>query len=192
MQLYSPMPENEERKNMGEDTLWSNIFKKEIKKDENIYSVLKRVPIFQDLSWRELRYVERILHRRTYKENEIIFNEGEPGVGMYIIESGSVYIKLGRAQKVLAVLSKGDFFGEMALLLDSPRTASAVAGSPLKMLGFFQPDLFSLMETRPQTGNKILRRLAQMIAERLRQTSLENNAMKQKLAQYEEKTEKVT
>lgn len=170
---------------MQDDTYWSNIFKKKQKEEVSILQVLKKVPIFSDLSRKELRLVERILHRRTYKQNEIIFNEDEPGVGMFIIESGTVHISIGKEKKLLAVLSNGDFFGEMALLLESPRTASAAAAEPLKMLGFFQPDLFSLLETQPKTGNKILYRLSQMIAERLRQTSTENRQLKIKLNELE-------
>lgn len=170
---------------MQEDTMWSNIFKHARKKEISVFAILKKVPIFQDLNGREIRALERILHRRTYKDAEVIFNENEPGAGMYIIESGKVFIKVGKTQKVLAVLSNGDFFGEMALLLESPRTASAVAEGPLKMSGFFQPDLFHLLETKPRTGNKILHRLAQMIAERLKQTTSENHELKLKISEYE-------
>ena len=170
---------------MHEDTMWSNIFKHAQKKEKSIYSVLKQVPIFQDLNSREIRAMEKILHRRTYNDGEVVFNENEPGAGMYIIENGKVFIKVGKEEKVLAVLSNGDFFGEMALLLETPRTATAVAKGPLKMLGFFQPDLFHVLETKPRTGNKILQRLSQMIAERLRQTTLENRELKIKISEYE-------
>jgi len=172
---------------MEENTLWSNIFKKKEIEEEGILHVLKQVPIFRDLNKRELKMVDRILHKRTYAKDEVIFNEGEPGVGMYIIESGTVHIILGQEKKLLAVLSKGDFFGEMALLLETPRTAAAIAHTPLHMLGFFQPDLFSLLETHPRIGNKVLLHLAQMIAERLRHTSLENNELRKKINQLEER-----
>lgn len=172
---------------MQEDTLWSNIFKKEHKKEANIYTVLHRIPIFQDLNKKELKAVDRILHRRTYKDEEIIFSESEPGVGMYIIENGKVNICIGKKKKLLALLSDGDFFGEMALLLESPRTATAIADGPLKMLGFFQPDFLGLLETHPRTGNKIMKRLSQMIAERLRQTNAENRVLKNKISEYNEK-----
>lgn len=105
---------------MEEDTYWSNIFKKVEKEEKSIYAVLSKIPIFRGLTRKELRAIERILHRRSYKAEEVIFNEEEPGVGMYIIESGKVFITLGKSKKVLAVLSNGDFFGEMALLLESP------------------------------------------------------------------------
>ena len=170
---------------MTEDPVWSNIFRKHKVVEENIFSVLKRLPIFQDLGYKELKAVERILHRRTYRADEIIFKEYEPGVGMYIIESGKVNITLGKENKLLVLLSSGDFFGEMALILEGQRTASAIATEPTKVLGFFQPDLFNLLETSPKTGNKILQRLAQMIAERLRLSTIENRQFKTKLNQLE-------
>jgi len=168
---------------MSEEIYWTNIFKKQKVKEENIFSVLKRIPIFQDLTYKELKSVERILHRRTYRADEVIFKEYEPGVGMYIIESGKVNITLGKENKLLVLLSNGDFFGEMALILEGQRTASAIATEPTKLLGFFQPDLFNLLETNPRTGNKILQHLANMIAERLRLCSIENRELKSKLTE---------
>ena len=172
---------------MLEDSVWTNIFRKKEGEKEDILTVLKRIPLFQDLSKKELRQLERILHQRTYKADEVIFNEGEPGVGMYIIEEGEVRITLGKDRRVLAVLSKGDFFGEMALLLEAPRTASAIASKPSVLYGFFQPDLFSILETYPRTGNKILLRLSQMIAERLRRSNIENRELREKLQSLSEK-----
>ncbi|MCB0282876.1 MAG: cyclic nucleotide-binding domain-containing protein [Calditrichaeota bacterium] len=170
---------------MAEDVFWTNIFKRQKVVEESIFSVLKRIPIFQDLTYKELKAVERILHRRTYKTDELIFKEYEPGVGMYIIEQGKVNITLGKENKLLVLLSNGDFFGEMALILEGQRTASAIASEPTKLLGFFQPDLFNLLETNPRLGNKILQRLAQMIAERLRLGTIENRQLKTRLNQLQ-------
>jgi len=175
---------------MQEDTYWSNIFRRKDKKEISIFTILHKVPIFHDLNKKELQTVERILHRRTYKTNELVFTEEEPGVGMYIIESGTVHITFGQEQKLLAVLGDGDFFGEIALLLESPRTATATAKKPLKLLGFFQPDLLKLLETKPRAGNKILLRLARMMGERLRHTNLENGQLKLKISQFEKELAK--
>jgi len=172
---------------MFEDSVWANIFRKKEGEKEDILTVLKHIPLFQDLSKKELRQLERILHQRTYKQGEVVFNEGEPGVGMYIIEDGEVQITIGKDRRVLAVLSKGDFFGEMALLLEAPRTASAIASKASILYGFFQPDLFSILETYPRTGNKILLRLSQMIAERLRRSNIENRELREKLQALEAK-----
>jgi len=177
---------------MEDDIYWTNVFKKNKKVEENIFSVLKRIPIFEGLTYKELKSVERILHRRTYKEDEFIFKEYEPGVGMYIIESGKVNITLGKEQKLLVLLSNGDFFGEMALILEGQRTASAIAKEPTKLLGFFQPDLFNLLETAPKIGNKILLHLSQMIAERLRLSTIENNQLRTRLNKVIQELDDVT
>ncbi len=173
---------------MQDDTLWGNIFRKEEKIEQNIYTVLSKIPIFKDLSRKEIRSVERILHKRSYKPDEVLFNEGDPGVGMYIIEEGRINITIGTEKKLLAVLSNGEFFGEIALLSETPRTATATAKSNCTIFGFFQSDLFGLLETNPRMGNKILHRLAQMIGDRLRFSNLENQQLKQKIAKLEKKS----
>jgi CRP/FNR family cyclic AMP-dependent transcriptional regulator len=172
---------------MEEDTVWGNIFHKKEKQSEDVYTLLAKVPIFQDLNKRELKAIERILHQRTYNSNEPVFNEGDAGVGMFIIIEGRVNIVLGKDSKLLATLSNGEFFGEMALLSEVPRTASAIAVLESQIFGFFQSDLFGLLETNPRLGNKIMFRLAQMIADRLRFSNLENQQLKMKLSRMEEK-----
>ena len=155
------------------DGLWENIFKK-TKEENNILEILKGVPMLNNLSNNELREFERIVHRRNYKANENIFWQGEPGVGMYIIQSGSVKIYNTLPDsgiKELATLKMGDFFGELALLDESPRSASANALEACQILGLYRPDLFDLLERRPKLGLKVMTKLAQIIGNRLRITS---------------------
>jgi CRP-like cAMP-binding protein len=163
-------------KSLPDDTLWGNVFRKENTDEVSIYQVLAGIPIFKDLNRKELRSIERILHKRTYKEDEVLFHEGDPN------------ITLGKEVKLLAVISDKEFFGEIALLSETPRTATATSVTSSSILGFFQPDLFDLMETNPKMGNKILLRLAQMIADRLRFSNMENQQLKAKISKLEEKT----
>lgn len=159
---------------MANDPFWSNIFKRSGDDDFDLYEILKAIPIFQDLNRREFRKVEAILHRRTWGADEAIVNEGDPGVGMYIIVSGEVKIAQrgdDGSMQDLATLGSGDFFGEQALLDESPRTASALAVDPCNVIGFFRPDLLDLIESNPRLGLKIVMRLSQMISMRLRQTN---------------------
>jgi CRP/FNR family transcriptional regulator, cyclic AMP receptor protein len=172
---------------MQEDTMWGNVFRKQELGTPGILAVLSNIPVFKDLSRKELKAIERILHKRTYKKDEALFNEGDPGVGMYIIEHGRINITIGSENKMVASLSNGEFFGEMALLSETPRTATAVAAVPTNILGFFQSDLFGLTETNPKMGNKILFKIAQMIAERLRFSNLENQQLREKLNATENK-----
>jgi CRP/FNR family cyclic AMP-dependent transcriptional regulator len=153
------------------NSLWGNIFTVVRKERDRTRDILQKIPIFGDLDRRELVLFERILHRREYREGETIFSEGDPGLGMYIIENGTVEIIGGTGEEVLAGLHEGEFFGELALLDDSPRAASAVARSACKLLCFFQPDLIDLLKRNPPLGVKILFRLAQTIGERLKKTN---------------------
>jgi len=153
------------------NSLWGNIFKVRQKKEDAIHDILKRVPIFEDFGGRDLDRIERILHRRQYGQDEVIFLQGQPGLGMYIIEEGTIEI-LSEPDKVhLAELHSGEFFGELALLDDSPRTATAVALTNCKMLCLFQPDLLDLIDRNRRLGIKILFRLASTIGQRLKKTN---------------------
>jgi CRP/FNR family cyclic AMP-dependent transcriptional regulator len=155
------------------NVIWSNVFKLRSggTGQTQITEILKKIPVFEDLTKRELGSIERILHKREYRQDELIFREGEPGVGMYIIESGKVRIVTETGKRTLAELEEGEFFGELALLDESPRSATAVAIQPCSILGFFQPDLFGLIERNPQLGVKIVLRLARSIGERLRRAN---------------------
>ncbi len=152
------------------NSLWGNIFKVRQKKEDAIRDILKRVPIFEDLGNRELDRIERILHRRQYGQDEVIFLQGQPGLGMYIIEEGTIEILSEPGKVHLAKLHSGEFFGELALLDDSQRTATAIARTYCKLLCLFQPDLFDLIDRNRRLGIKILFRLANTIGQRLKKT----------------------
>ena len=159
---------------MPSDPFWSNIFRRRDKEEADVFDILKKVPIFQDLGRREFNKIESILHRRNWNADEGIINEGDPGVGMYIIVAGEVRItQVGEdgGQQQLATLTGGDFFGEQALLDESPRTASAYANETCRIIGFFRLDLLELIESNPRLGLKIVMRLSQMISVRLRHTN---------------------
>jgi CRP-like cAMP-binding protein len=151
--------------------LWENIFKFRQKEKDEIDNILLKIPIFQDLNVRELRTIKRILYQREYKKNEVIFNQGDAGLGMYIVVKGTVEIVCGPGRYILSELSEGDFFGELALLDDSPRSATSVSKTPCKMLCFFKPELLDLINRDPGLGSKILFKLAWTIGERLKSTN---------------------
>jgi len=158
------------------DGFWGNIFRKAKSEETKDISILKVVPILDGLSKDELKEFERIVHRRHYEPNENIFWEGEPGVGMYIIQEGTVKIYktlLDGNDKELAILKNGDFFGELALLDESPRSASAIAMEKCHILGLFRPELFDILDRKPRLGLKVTTKLAQMIGNRLRITNTE-------------------
>jgi CRP-like cAMP-binding protein len=154
--------------------LWTNFFKDWHKKDSQTVLTLKQVPIFQGLTNKEFREIEKLIHERTFQPDEVIFKRQAPGEAMYVILSGKVEIVLGLRdgnKQVLAELSEGDFFGELSLLDQEARSATAVATDYSTLLVFSQTDLLSLLERNPELGNKILLNLARVISARLRKTN---------------------
>jgi CRP-like cAMP-binding protein len=158
---------------MRPDGIWSNIFRLGTHK-ESLAETLQNIPLFRDLSPKELRILEGVVHIRTYAAGEPVFVETEPGAGMYVIRSGRVDIVLqykSEKQLLLAELVAGDFFGEMALLGDTTRSATAVARERSELIGFFHPDLIDIIDLHPGMGAKVSLALAKTVAERLRYTN---------------------
>jgi CRP-like cAMP-binding protein len=153
------------------ECIWMNVFKSKKKYEDEVESVLSDIPIFQDLNRRELKIIKKILHKREYKKDEVVFKEGELGLGMYILVSGMVHIVCGSEKQLLAELRDGDFFGELALLDDEPRSATAIAKEASVLLGFFKPELLDIITRNPKMGCKILFKLAWVIGERLKKTN---------------------
>ena len=172
--------------------LFSSIFPRRDRQRDALFKILKKVPIFQDLSQREFDKIENILFRRQLVSDEVIVREGELSVGMFVVVSGEVeIIRTGDegSMRRLAVLGPGDFFGEQALLNEEvPRTASAIASKPSQAVGFFRPDLQKLLRQNPRLGLKIVRRLSQMLLTRWRHTNRlleEARAKKDKLEKFQ-------
>ena len=167
------------------DSFWSNIFKERDETTKTIVDRLKDVPLFKKLDHKELTAVARITHIRKYKSGETIFYQDEPGVGMYVVEEGRVHITLNTPKDnplILAELEEGDFFGELALLNESPRSADAVSQTNSILIGFFRPDLLALLNREPELGSKIILELARIIGTRLRNSNSEVQNMKLQLA----------
>jgi CRP/FNR family cyclic AMP-dependent transcriptional regulator len=142
---------------MQTDGIWANIFRLGHTR-ETFPDTLRRVPMFKELGDRELRTLSALVHTRTYKSDELIFMEKEPGAGMYVVLSGGVDILLDHESEkplLLAQLEAGDFFGEMALLGEGERSATARARESSELIGFFHPDLIELMGLHPGTGARI-------------------------------------
>jgi CRP/FNR family transcriptional regulator, cyclic AMP receptor protein len=144
--------------------------------------LLHKLRLFHTLTYRELSFVELILHERIYQEDEVIFEEGEQGLGMYIILEGKVkVVRRGALRKVLgkqeiAVLEEGESFGELALLSsDSKRSATVIAATQTRLLSMFQPEFLRLLESHDRLGAKLSFELACSMADKFRR-SIENDS----------------
>lgn len=103
----------------------------------------------------------------TYSENQVIFEEGETGDAVYLIISGQVEIRKGMKSsdpQTLAVLSKTDIFGEMALFDDSPRMAEAVARTNVELI-LIKRDEFN---RRLDSVDPVIKAISVYLVERVR------------------------
>jgi CRP-like cAMP-binding protein len=101
------------------------------------------------------------------KAGEYIFHEGDLGTEMYIINEGKVEIlnQVSDEEQVLAVLEKGDFFGEMSVLEDLPRAASARAGTDVRLLQINGSTFDQLLQGNPEIAVRMMRKLSRRLRE---------------------------
>ncbi len=157
------------------DALWNNIFRKKLD-DNSLTYFLKNLPIFSELSPRALVVLENLVHVRNYKADETIFEEGDPGSGMYMVRSGAVkiFVRNQKGREVeLARLIPGDFFGETTLTAPAPRSAFAQTVETTELVGLFRADILELIARKPAVSSSLLLGLTRVISERLQTASLE-------------------
>ncbi len=135
---------------------------------------LRSLTLCNGLKERELGYLLQSFHSRVYNEGEVLFLEGDIGRALFVVETGRVELSKinpdGKPQRI-AELKKGDFFGEMALLEQMPRSASATALEKSKILLLYRSKLDEILYHHPKVGVSIMSHLARLLSARLRKTS---------------------
>jgi CRP/FNR family transcriptional regulator len=158
-------------------SLWGRV-KKFFKNEQHWENVVffRQIPIFQGLSSRQLGRVMLAMQKRSYLGGESLFVEGQPGKAVFIIKSGQVELsrKLsdGRVRS-LGVLGKGQMFGEMALLEQMQRTASATVVENGEIYFLYTSTLESMVRQSPDIGVQLMRNMAIMLSALLRRTNNE-------------------
>jgi CRP-like cAMP-binding protein len=99
---------------------------------------------------------------RDYDAGTVLFEEGQPGDFMYVVQHGEIEIRrqVGGIERVLAVLYPGEFFGEMAILNGRPRSATAVVRTPATLLVIEGPTFEAMLRGRPEIAMRIIKSLA--------------------------------
>jgi CRP-like cAMP-binding protein len=120
--------------------------------------VLEGVPLFRSLSRRHLKRVASLANKRRYGPGTSIVRAGDSGSAFYVVLDGAVRVvpPTGRPRK----LGVGDFFGEMALLDDSPRSASVVAEGEVLTMTISRTAFVKLLKREPALAHELLRTLA--------------------------------
>ena len=137
-------------------------------------ALLKKVPLFESLTNAQLQKVAALAQTRSYEGSTHIFKEGDVGHEMYVVLEGKVRISKqipGAGEEALAILEAGQYFGEMAVIEDSPRSADAIAHIPCKLSVIGREKLDQLMFTDKDLAYVLLWTFVRTLSERLRETN---------------------
>ena len=126
------------------------------------YDFLRRVPLFSEVSDKDLRTIAASMRRRAFAPGEHIVSEGEGGIGFFFVESGSVEVTQDGERR--AMLGTGDHFGEIALLAGAERTATVSAETDVVCWGMPAWNFRPLVREQPSVTVKLLERMARQLA----------------------------
>ena len=133
-------------------------------------NVIGTVPLFEALNEQDQTELRRMMTETTLRRGETLFNEGDPGDRLYVLVEGKV--KLGHTapdgrENLIAVLGPSEMLGELTLFDPGPRSTTASAVAPSRLLTLEHSDLMGLLDSRPELAKHMLKALAQ----RLRRTN---------------------
>jgi CRP/FNR family cyclic AMP-dependent transcriptional regulator len=135
------------------------------KESDSILGMLDKTSLWSGLSKRDLKAIAKLSKERSYEPGETIVRKGEGGVGFYLIIEGAVDIKSDG--KTLTKLGPGQFFGEMSVLDNQPRSADVVVVEPTRCLTLSAWSFNAMISENP----KIALRMLQEFVRRLRNTN---------------------
>ena len=130
--------------------------------------MLRRVPLFSDLPEEDLEKLARVAVRKTYPKENVIFFEQDEGDSLFIISRGSVKVaKISDEGKevILAILGPGEFFGDMSLLDNQPRSATVIAVEETEVSAIRRKEFLSQIQENPQLAVKLMSVLSQRLRE---------------------------
>ncbi|HPA91476.1 MAG TPA: Crp/Fnr family transcriptional regulator [Quisquiliibacterium sp.] len=135
--------------------------------DEN-KAFLRRVPLFSGLTEQQLDALAAGSARRSYPKGRTIVSEGEPSQSMYILLAGRAKVQRSDAEGkevILAVLGSGEFFGEMSLIDDSPRSASVITLESCEFMAVSKDAFKTMLQQSPEVSMAVMRGLVRRLRE---------------------------
>lgn len=133
--------------------------------DFSILPILQKIPLFESLDESLHQELIKNIQMEYYPAGHQLFDQGDQGHKMYIIKSGSV--KIFRGDEDMATLSVGDFFGEMALMGELPRNASAKTTEESEIFYLDKKDFDVLLENNPEVAEQIKKTFAERVSDNL-------------------------
>lgn len=124
----------------------------------DVEETLRRVPLFEGLQPKQLKSLARWTTTRTYQPGQVVVNEGQIGMGLYCIQSGSVKITKRSAseEREIRSMGAGESFGEISLLDDKPRSATVTAVEPTTAVLLDKSQFIAELKTYPEIALSIL------------------------------------
>jgi CRP/FNR family transcriptional regulator, cyclic AMP receptor protein len=138
------------------------------------FKFLQEVLLFKDIAEDEKAAVWARFEERRLRRGDVLFREGDAGKELFFIRSGTVIVSKhvkGRVEQVLARLGPGDFFGEMSLFDDQPRSATIQAEEDTIMYGLDRTSLDHLIEQNPRAATAFFTQVVLVLIKRLRDSS---------------------
>ncbi|WP_126146810.1 mechanosensitive ion channel domain-containing protein [Synechococcus elongatus] len=129
--------------------------------DDYLPSLLRRVDLFRDYDDSQIRWLIEKGRRRTCVVGDVLCREGELGEEFYLILNGRFSVQVKDREEAIATLESGNFFGELAVMLDIPRTATVVALEPGTLFVVDRNNLRHLLERCPNLSQVMAEQLAQ-------------------------------
>ncbi|OGB95150.1 MAG: hypothetical protein A2Z31_00545 [candidate division NC10 bacterium RBG_16_65_8] len=139
-----------------------------------VRDILRMVPFFQELAQPELDLIVALGHVVGYPKDMVLFKEGDTGEAFYVVVEGVVRIAKSAPESwdgTIAFIEKGGCFGEMALVDDLPRSATAIAHEDCMLLFLEREAVLDLFREVPVVGRKVLWALCRSLSLRLREAS---------------------
>ncbi len=125
--------------------------------------MLARVPLFAGVNRKELARLVELMTERTFAEGETAVEEGRGGAGFWLIESGNASVSIGGER--VRTLGPGDYFGEIALIDDGPRSATVIAATDLRCRGIAAWEFKGFVADHPEASWAIMVTLAKRLRE---------------------------
>jgi CRP/FNR family cyclic AMP-dependent transcriptional regulator len=129
----------------------------------NVPDQLSQVPLFGACSRRDLRSIAKLGTHLEIKKGRVLTTEGRPGSEFFLVRTGTA--RCARNGRTVATFGPGDFFGETALLTNSPRTATVTATDNMTVVVFDRREFSSLLDTSPQIARKLLQAFAERVTQ---------------------------
>lgn len=140
---------------------------------ENPAEFLGHIEIFSLLVPREIALIDGLFKTRRFDAGEVLFREGDEGSEMYIVRSGTVATTISLpdgADREIARFREGNFFGEMSIFENARRSATCAAAEESVLISLHEKDFYRIIEDHPGIATKIMFRMLNITAQRLRDT----------------------